>query len=93
MSLKSLFLAAVRSERIKALYRSLIEIFIIILNELYIMGENSSAIGIGVLVFVVFLVIMLAAFNTANNLTTGTVLGTILTGLFIWFLVTAAIEQ
>jgi len=93
MSLKSLFLAAVRSERIKALYRSLIEIFIIILNELYIMGENSSAIGIGVLVFAVFLVIMLAAFNTANNLTTGTVLGAILTGLFIGFLVTAAILQ
>lgn len=55
------------------------------------MGENKSATGIGALVFVIFLLIMLVAFNSANNLTAGTVLGTVLTGLFIWFLVTAAI--
>jgi hypothetical protein len=59
------------------------------------MGENTNsfAIGVGVLVFIVFPVIMLAAFNMANNLTTGTILGTIFTGLFMGFLVTAAILQ
>lgn len=57
------------------------------------MGENknSTAIGIGILVFAVFLVVMLRAFSTANNLVTGTVLGTIFTGLFIGLLVTTAI--
>lgn len=61
------------------------------INQLYIMGENKNSSAIGILVFVVFLVIMLAAFNMANNLTAGTIFGTVLTGLFIGFLVAAAI--
>ena len=54
-------------------------------------NKNSSAIGSGIVIFVLFLVIMLWAFNVANNLTAGTVFGTICTGLFIGILVTAAI--
>ncbi len=38
------------------------------------MGENRNSSAIGILVFIIFVVIMLEAFNTANNLTTGTVL-------------------
>lgn len=59
------------------------------------MGEsnNSKATGIGILVFVVFFVIMLAAFNSVGNLTIGTVFGTIFTGLIIAFLVTTGIME
>lgn len=59
------------------------------------MGEdkNSFATGIGILVFVVFFVIMLGAFYSVDNLTTGTIFGTIFTGLFMGYLVAAAISN
>ncbi len=47
------------------------------------MEENRGAYAIGFVVFVIFLVIMLWAFNMANNLTTGTAFGSFLTGL-LW---------
>ena len=59
------------------------------------MGEdkNSIATGVGILVFVVFLVIMIGAFYSVGNLTTSTVFGTIFTGLIIAFLVANGIKE
>lgn len=53
-------------------------------------NENSFAISIGFVVFAIFLVIMLWAFNMANNLTVGAIFISICIGLFAGFLVTAA---
>jgi len=66
--------------------------FIIILHQLYNIGENknSFAISIGFVVFAIFLVIMLWSFNVANNLTVGAIFISICMGLFAGFLVTAA---
>lgn len=55
--------------------------------------KNPCATNIFILVFSVFFVIMLAAFAIVNNLTSGTVFGTIISGLIIAFLVAIAIEN
>jgi hypothetical protein len=54
------------------------------------MGETKNSYILGFTVLVLILIVMLQAFNWANNLTAYTMVISLCTGLFIGFLVTGA---